>query len=125
MGVDRHPDLRELPNRPFEPNATCGSLAGERGLECLVGRVHPEAEHVEFAVEQWDVASDRVDLDAGDELEARGHGRRRGDEFAVCGERVVIGDRQVPDACRGDVANEDRGLEDTVGTGRVRVEVDD
>ena len=125
MGVDRHPDLRQPPNRPFEPGASRGALPGERRLECLVGRVHPEAEHVELAVEQRDVASDRVDLDAGNELEAGGQGVGGCAEFAVRGERVVVGDRQVPDAGRCDVADQDRGLEDAVGAGRVRVEVDD
>ena len=76
VGVDRHPDLGQERNGPLEPSPARQPLGGERGLERIVGRVHPESEDVELAVLERDAARDRVDLDAGDQLKPCRNGIR-------------------------------------------------
>ena len=57
-----------------EAEAPCAALGGERRLERLVVRVHPEAEDVELALgqAQVQVAGDGVDLDGRDEVQPVG-----------------------------------------------------
>ena len=61
----------------------------------------PKPEDVELALPQPEVAGDDgIDLDARDERQAGRDGIGRGD-LAIAGQRVVIGQRQEPDAGGG------------------------
>ena len=96
--VDRHVELAQQRDRLVEALAAAAALGCEDRLERLVVRVHPEAEDVELALPQPEVAGDDgVDLDAGDERQA-GRDSVGGDHLAVAGQRVVVGQGEEPDA---------------------------
>ena len=78
LGVDRQADVAEQVDRPRESHAALVALGDHRRLERLVVRVHPEPEDVQLALPQPEVAGDEgVDLDAGDERQARRDRARR------------------------------------------------
>ena len=100
LRVDREIELAQQGDRPLEPLAAPVALGGEDRLEGVVGRVHPEAEDVQLALPQAEVAGhDRVDLDPGQERQAGRHGAG-GDDVAVAGQRVVVGQGQQAHADR-------------------------
>ena len=121
--VDRELELSQTGDGPLEPLPAPRTLGREDRFELVVCRVHPEAEDVELALPQVLPIDDGVDLDAGDQLEAVGHGAR-GQDVTAARQRVVVGQREQPDPGSGSRAQEDRRLEDAVGAGRVGVEVD-
>ena len=88
--VDRQVQLAQPRDGLLEPFAATPALGREGRLEGLVVRIHPEAEDVELALPQAEVAGDdRVDLDARDERHAR------------AGRRPPRRPRGSPPACRG------------------------
>ena len=109
--VDRQPELPKNGYGPLEPFPASRSLGGEDRFELVVCRVHAEAEDVELALPQVLPIDDGVDLDAGDQLEALGHGAR-GQDVPAARQRVVVGQRQQADPGGGCGAEEDRRLED-------------
>ena len=121
--VDRQPELSQNGDGPLEPFPASRSLGREDRFELVVRRVHAEAEDVELALPQVLPVDDGVDLDAGDQLEAVGHGAR-GQDVPATRQRVVVGQRQQPDTGSGRRAEEDRRLEDAVRARRMGVEVD-
>ena len=64
---------RAAGRRSREAQAPCAALGGERRLERVVGRVHPDAQDVQLALGQPEIeaAGDGVDLHGRDELDAR------------------------------------------------------
>jgi hypothetical protein len=68
-------------------------------------------------------AGDRVDLDAGDQLEPCRHAVRRA-ELAVRRQGIVIGDREQANPGLGRLADELERLEDAVGATGMGVQVD-
>ena len=67
-------ELAQALDGPLEPDAPRRALRGELRLERLVVGVHPEAQDVQLAVLQAEMprVDDRVDLDAGDQLDGAG-----------------------------------------------------
>ena len=94
LGVDREPDLAQPVDGLPEPLAAPATLRGHRRLERVVVGVHPEAEDVQLPFPQAEVARhEGIDLDARDQ----GHpvrDRGRGDDVAIAGEGVVVGQRE-------------------------------
>ena len=79
-----------------------GPLGGQRRLERLVVGVHPEAQDVQLALPQARGRGSRCALISTPGMSVIGAGiARRGHHVAVAGERVVIGQRQRPDAGLG------------------------
>ena len=71
--VDRQAEIAEAGDGPLEPLAPPAALLGEGRLERLVVGIHPEAEDVELALPQAEIAvDDGVDLDAGDSVRPAG-----------------------------------------------------
>ena len=100
------------------------ALPGQRRLGRLVVGIHSEAEDVELALPQAEVARhDRVDLDAGQQAEPH-RDRARGDHLAVAGEVVVVGQREQPDACIERSLDQVDGRDEAVRACRVGVKVD-
>ena len=76
-------ELAQPGDGPLEALAATPALRGEGRLERLVVRVHPEAEDVQLALPQAEVAGDDgVDLDAGQERHPGRDGAGR-DDLAV------------------------------------------
>ena len=82
--VDRQPELPQDGDGPLEPFPASRSLGREDRFELVVCRVHAEAEDVELALPQVLPIDDGVDLDAGDQLEAVGHGACGQEVSAAC-----------------------------------------
>ncbi len=108
LGVDRQPDLPQQCDRPIEPDPPRLPLRGQRRLERLVRRIHPEPEDVELPLPQPHVAShQRVDLDPRDQRQpSRQLGGR---ELPIPSQRVVIGQREHPNSGRSDIATSAAG----------------
>ena len=84
----------------------------------------PKPEDMELALPQAEVAGhDGVDLDARDEGQA-GRDRVVGDDLAIAGQRVVVGQGEEADPDSGGRADQDRRRQDAVRAGRVGVQVD-
>ena len=114
LGVDRETELAQLRHDTVEPLAALGALVGEQRLERLVRGIDAVAEDVQLALVQAVVTrDDAVDLDRGNELEAKV--RRVAvacAELAVGSERVVVGDGEQPDACLAGGGEQLGGLQD-------------
>ena len=92
--VDREVEVAQPGDRPLEAFAPSTALRGEGRLEAGIVGIHPEAEDVELALPQAEVAiDDRVDLDTGDQGQPGRHGVA-GHDLAIAGQRVVVGQRQ-------------------------------
>ena len=72
LGFDAEPCVAQPSRHSCESTAARLALAGERRLERLVVRVHADPHHVKLAVGKVESARDRVDLDAGQELQREG-----------------------------------------------------
>ena len=76
--VDREVEIAQPGDGQLEALAPSATLLGQGRLEGGVVRIHPEAEDMQLALPQAEIAvDDRVDLDARDERQAGRHGRRR------------------------------------------------
>ena len=123
LRVDRHAQFCQPADRARETLGAATALRRERCLEGRVFRVHPEAQDVELALPQPDLlADDRIDLDAGDELQARRYCGRRHD-LSIAGQGVVIGQGEGGNATVGCGAKQLGRLQDAVGSAGVGMQV--
>ena len=98
LGVDRQLELAQPGDGPLERGRALIALGGQDGLERFVVGVHAEAEDVQLAFPQPQVAGhERVDLDTGQQRHPGWHRGLR-DHGAVAGQGVVVGQAEDPDA---------------------------